>query len=368
MRNSNYQNIKSIPGNKIKPINNFDCANYRDLGRLGIHLNVRGNLNKMIAASAMDAIQPTVTTASITTPVQFLQNWLPGFVKVITAARKIDEVIGIATVGSWEDEQVVQGTLELTGYSVPYGDYTNVPFSSWNTNFVTRTLVRFEEGMKVGVLEEARAARINIDTGATKRESAALALEIVRNSVGFFGFNSGNNFTYGFLNDPNLPAYYTVPVGVSGFTTWNKKTYLEITADIRTAIANLRTQSQDQIDPESVNLTLVLPTSVVDYLTVSTDFGYSVRQWLTETYPRVRVVSAPELVGANGGANVGYIFADEINDLSTDGNRTWIQVVPAKFLVLGVQQLPKGYEEDYANATAGAMLKRPWAVIRFSGI
>ena len=42
-----------------------------------------------------DALQPTVTTASIGTPVQFLQNWLPGFVFVVTAARKIDDIIGL---------------------------------------------------------------------------------------------------------------------------------------------------------------------------------------------------------------------------------------------------------------------------------
>jgi hypothetical protein len=31
-------------------------------------------------------------------------------------------------------------------------------------------------------------------------------------------------------------------------------------------------------------------------------------------------------------------------------------------------QLTKGYEEDYSNATAGIMCKRPWAVTRWSGI
>ena len=52
--------------------------------------------------------------------------------------------------GSWEDEQIVQGILESTGASQFYSDYTNVPLSSWNTNFNYRTVVRFEEGMKVG--------------------------------------------------------------------------------------------------------------------------------------------------------------------------------------------------------------------------
>ena len=184
-----------------------DVADYAALGDLGINFGAQ-NL-KAMANYAMDT-QSDVTSPSITTPVQFLQNWLPGFVKVITAARKIDELVGITTTGSWEDQEIVQGLLEPIGNAVPYGDYTNVPLASWNTNFVRRTVIRFEKGIKVGMLEEARAARIRISTSAEKRASAALALEIQRNLVGFYGFNSGSNLTYGFLNDPGLPAYVTV--------------------------------------------------------------------------------------------------------------------------------------------------------------
>jgi len=54
--------------------------------------------------------------------------------------------------------------------------------------------------------------------------------------------------------------------------------------------------------------------------------------------------------------------------MSTDGGKTFIQPVPAKFQVLGVQQLTKGYEEDYTNATAGIMVKRPWAVTRWYNV
>ena len=45
-----------------------------------------------------------------------------------------------------------------------------------------------------------------------------------------------------------------------------------------------------------------------------------------------------------------------------------MQVVPAKFRVVGVAKDTKGYEEDYSNATAGVMCKRPYAVVRYTGI
>lgn len=347
----------------------FDVEDFRSLKKIGIGLDSHmvADMLRYNAQFGMDSIQQPLTTPTIPTLVQFLQNWLPGFVKVIFAARKIDEIAGVSTVGSWEDEEIVQPILENVATAVPYGDTTNVPLSNWNLNYNTRNVIRFESGMRVGNLEEARAARQRVNSGETKRESAGLALEIQRNQVGFYGYNSGNNNTYGLLNDPGLPAYIQVASGVGGYH-WSQKTFLEICLDIRTAVVALRTQSQDTIDPETVNLTLAVATNAVDYLTTVTDFGISVRDWLKQTYPRIRVVSAPQLNAANASDGVFYLFADSVNDLSTDDGRTFIQVVPAKFQVLGVQKLVKGYEEDYSNATAGIMCKRPYAVVRYYNI
>jgi len=309
-----------------------------------------------------------LTTPSITTPVQFLQEWLPGFVPMITSARKIDDIIGIQTVGSWEDEQIVQGILENTGVAVPYSDAGNVPLSDWNTNFVYRSVVRFEMGMNVGLLEEARSARIRIATASEKRSAAARALDIQRNRVGFFGYNDGAGLTYGFLNDPNLPAYQTVATGTGGYL-WSQKTYLEILTDIRTALAGLQIQSMDTIDVQKDPITMAVAMSVYQYLTVVNTLGtQSVRDWLTANYPNIRIVSVPELDGANSTANVAYFFAEKINDGGSDGGATFAQIVPSKFQALGVEKRAKSYIEDYSNAVAGVLCKRPYAVYRISGI
>jgi len=351
----------------VRPFVMKDVSQYAALSNIGIGLDA-GIIAKMMDGIGMDAIQGGVTTASITTPIQFLQNWLPGQVLVLTAARKIDELVGITTAGSWEDEEIVQPVMELAGTSVPYGDYTNVPFSSWNQNFERRTIVRFEEGMRVGTLEEARAAKVRVNSGASKRESAGLALEIQRNRVGFYGYNSGAGRTYGFLNDVSLPAYVAVAAGVGGGTFWSTKTYLEIIADIVSAMATLQTNSKDNIDPATANITIAVATSARQYLNTASAYGKSVMSYIAETYPKARVVSAPELDGANGGENVMDVYAEEVVDNSSDGGKTFIQVVPAKFQVLGVAKLAKGYEEAYSNASAGIMCKRPYAVVRRTGI
>lgn len=372
-----------IPPSKVKTKIAFDARDFDELYKLGINIapaQVSAMMEGLGEGMAMDALTPiglpTLTTPSITTPVQFLQNWLPGFVAMLTTARKIDELVGVSTIGSWEDEEVIQGMMELTGSAVPYGDFTNVPFASWNTAFTNRQIVRFEEGMRVGTLEEARTSRMKVNTAELKRKAASEALEINRNAIGFFGYQSSTTMlTYGYLNDPNRPAYVTVAVGsatdpIPSQTTWAGKGFQSITKDIRIAMQTLRTQSGERIDPGSTPITFALPTSVIDYLTVTTDFGMSVQDWLTKSYPNVTVKSAPELVGANGGANVWYVYAESVasDNISTDDGRTWVQIVPTRFKVLGVQNMIKGYEEDYSNATAGVMLKRPYALLCYSGV
>lgn len=351
----------------------------RALARIGIVMDsaiVAEQVEKLYGAApgtkmAMDAAFPAATTAaSIPTPIQFLQHWLPGFVKVLTAARKIDDLIGIKTVGNWEDAEIVQGIVEPAATATEYGDYTNIPLASWNTNFERRSIVRGEMGIAVGLLEEGRAAAMRLNSAETKRQAATVSLEMMRNAIGFYGWNSGINRTFGFLNDPNLLPY------ISSSTTsgWAGASFQDIIGDIRLLVRTLRVQSQDQIDPEKIDLTLALPTGTVDMLSTTTDFGISVRDWVKQTYPKLRIVSAPELAGANldgSPEDVAYLYAESIEssvDGSSDGGETFTQLVQTKFMTLGVEKRAKSYVEDYANATAGTLCKRPWAVVRMTGI
>lgn len=322
---------------------------------------------------AMDAnnIQQPLTSASTSVPLQFLQGWLPGYVGMTTAPLMIDEVIGMITIGNWADEQIVQQVLELSGSPVPYSDRGVVPLTDWQLNFDQRTVVRMELGMSVGKLEQERSSRVRIDSADQKRISTGLQLDINRNMIGFYGYNANLNQTYGYLNDPNLPAYITVASGpVSGSLLWSLKTADEIQADLLTAFAGLRTQSLGRIDPGKTPLTLNIATNSIDYLNKTSNFMMrSVREWLEGTYKNVRIVNAPQLDGANGGANVFIIHADVVNDgLSTDDRRTFIQMVPSKMQFLGVGVTAKEYTEDYVSASAGVMCKRPYAVYRASGI
>ena len=113
--------LSHVFGRNIRPLEMVaeDCADYGALAQIGINLPqgfVRDQIRSMgLDGMAMDDAQGLITTASISNPVQFLQSWLPGFVRVMTAARRIDEIVGVTTAGKWDDEEVIQGILEPLG-------------------------------------------------------------------------------------------------------------------------------------------------------------------------------------------------------------------------------------------------------------
>lgn len=392
MANTQISEVRShIAGGKVRSLHasrvlsngtfsndgDYDIINYQNLEHFGIY-----GLDEIDKAAygydtyqapkkfGMDAVQSNITVPSTGTPVQFLQGWLPGFVAVITAEQTIDEIAGITVIGDFEDSQIVQQVVENTSNPTPYSDYNNVPLAGFNVNYVYRDTTRWEDGFRVGFLEEKVNAKSRLNTAALKRESVIkFGLELTRNRVGYYGYNAGLNQTYGILTDPNLPAFQTVAVGaVSGSRLWSVKTFQEIYLDILTGIQSIRNQSLGVIAPEKISMTLAVSTNTYDYLAKTTDFGISVMDWIKQTYPKLRVISIPEFNSANGGANVFYLFADRVEDASTDGGQTFIQMVPAKFLVTGVMKLTKAYEEGMAMCTAGIMCKRPYAVYRGSGI
>jgi len=340
------------------------------LAKLGIGMDSK--FVKSAVALAMDAgIVTPVTASALGTPVQFLQEFLQGVVHILTTARRGDVLAPLVTAGNWHDEELVQTILEHLGTPELYKDHGDVPVTSWNQTFDRRTIVRFELGLQVQKLEEARAGETQVNSAQEKRAAVALAFEILRNDIFFNGYNDGANRTYGFLNDPNLPAFVTVALGGSGDTEWDTKTVAERVTDVVTAAAALRQQSGSQVDPESMPLKLAVASSIKDLMNESDSSfsnGMTVNEWLTKNYPNITVESIPEFDGANGGDSVFYLYAINVAGSGTDDGNTVIQICPSKMQALNSVTTVKGYEEGYTNATAGCYVKRGYAVVRYTAI
>lgn len=351
----------SIPADKVKAYAMDEATTETTLDALGVHYTEHAM--DEFRAFANDAAPALQTSPSNMTPVQFLQYWIPEMIKIVTASRDADEILGRDFAGSWEDEEIVQPIIEYTGLPRVYGDKTTFNLASFNINYETRTIVRFEQDVEIGKLEEARASKQRVDASGVKRDAAATALAIAANDIAFYGYNSGNNKTYGLLNDPSLPAYTAFAQGSASSTTWASKTFNEIVADIKAMMSALRVRSGNNFKPERDACTLALSVAVVDQLqTVNQLGGTSVLDWLKKTYPGCRVCSAVQLDGANSGANVAYLFADTL-----DGKKVIAQYVQDALRLIGVEQGAKNFKEVYSNATAGVMLRVPIALVRYTG-
>lgn len=323
----------------------------RDLQTIGINL--------MAMDTALTG--PAATGGNIRG--HFLEAVLPGMVRLLTRVRTIDEITGMMNIGNWYDDQILQNVADSVGKAELYGDTTNIPLASYKQTLERRNIQRFEQGFMVGKLEEARQSAGGYDATAEKRRSAIESLEISRNRIGFYGFGAPNSRTYGLLNDPSLAAYETAT------TSWLGAAFSVITGDIQAMFDDLELRSGGNIKDDT-QLVMVLPTGYRGVLaTANTSArGETVRQWIEENFPNVRFVFAPEFVGANGGANVAYLFAESVDGGDGEGGRTLVQLVPTKYQVLGSENRIKGYIEDATNATAGVMVLRPWAVTRITGI
>ena len=231
----------SIPAGKVKAYAMDSATTEVTLNALGI--NYEKTAMDEFRAFATDANPGLQTSPSNMTPVQFLQFWIPEMVEVVTASRDADAILGRDFAGSWEDEEIVQPVIEYAGQARPYGDKTNLNLADYNTNFETRTIVRFEQDVEVGKLEAARASKMRVDAQGSKRYAASLSLAINANQIAFYGYNASTNRTYGLLNDPNLPAYTSLPNGAAGTSEWATKTFNEITADIKSMFAALRVRT-----------------------------------------------------------------------------------------------------------------------------
>lgn len=323
-------------------------------------------------SGTMDAIDPAAlqTTASVTNPVQFLQTMLPGVVRIMQAPLKLDETIGYTQAGAWEDAQIVQRVTESTGFVREYGDYQAKPNTSWNMNFAVQSVVRFEAGVETQRLQAARAARVNISDIDEKTESATLLLQQILNYVGYNGYNSGNNLTYGYLNNPNLPAPVTVAAtGTGASTLWSTKDWLNKQADLIAMASDLNIKSKGRADLSTMPSTLNIPNSIAHFFSSTTTFGnQSLLQWFKESYPLARIVQSPNMDLANGGLNLMYWFVDSFPESGTDDGSVFMQVIPTRMIALGTEQIIGGYKTGYSAATAGTFCKRPIGVTIATGM
>lgn len=299
-------------------------------------------------------------TASVTTPIQFAQLWIPEVINALYRGRTAAKIFGTKNVGTWELEQIVWSKLTLTGRPNVYDDFSRANLASYNLNFETRDTLRIEMGVEVTQLEQARAAQMRQDAHSLKKNAVDLAFSMWLNHLYWFGFNDGSKRLYGALAAPNNEISVT-----SVANAWSTRTTAQIITSLQSWIIAMTQKLQGNYRPEEHDAVLVLPLSVYGYMTTANDYNLTPMKWLNENYPKVKVLSAPELDGAAAdGDNIAMFYVPHIDGIGD----TLDLLDTSKLRLVGAVPTTKGFEESYSCSTAGAMHRCPMAFALYEGV
>lgn len=326
-----------------------------------------GDYNSLGVSFAEDADADGVLTQAGFTPLQYLQFPLNKPIEVLTTPTVADKICGRSIVANWETEEVIQPIVEGAGVPGLYGDDNDTPLASFDNDYEKRTVQRFELGIRVGKLEDARMAKMNVlgfkSPYDTKRSWLARAFQLQMDEIAFRGFANGASCTFGLLSDPNLAeaaSVATVTKGGADVTKWSGKDYQEITADIREMFAALNDQTDTHFDGMAGDACmLVLDPLAKSQLTRENDMGKSVLKYIEDNYSGCEIIAAPRFRDAYApGVGFGMLIAKDL-----DSNKVVDQFVPTLMRLLGVFKSQKHVQETYTYATAGVMVKQPLGIV-----
>jgi len=301
---------------------------------------------------------------------QFLQSWLPGVVRQVTSPRRARELMGFTQQGSFHDQTIVWRQTEILGRVDVYGDLAAAPRSNYNVEYVARDVARFKGEVSTEYLQNARMSATGFSDLDEKTASLARQFAIIENQVSFLGW-SGQS-TYGVLNDPNMPAYVTVAAtGTGSSTLWSTKTWAQQQADIIESINGLIAQTDTAFDPYSSDFDWWVSATTYGNLSNTNTLGLSLKAWLIDNYPGIRIKAVPEFAAANGGQDVWYMVALSKleGDDSTDSGLTIENLVQSTmFTIATLPNKEGGTTSVFGSASAGVGLKRPFLVVRRTGM
>lgn len=312
-----------------------------------------------------DSIQPSQYPATNFVPYQFLTNLDPNYIANLMLKLVGEEVLGSRIFGDWFDESVIFQAIEHQANPQLYTIGSNIATSDVNINFEERNVVRIQLAMMGNQLGIQRVSKINLDLVAELRKAAMRGIALRLDQITFNGFDDGGNKTYGLLNDPLL--FPTFPLAFGDWTS-PTATFATITADIRSMAQELLTRSLNNVDAEQEPTTLAVASDSYSALAYATDFGMSVRKYISDTYPMMDVIAVPRFNQAIGGLNAVYLMADSFNDGYSPNSEVISNIYQSKFRVMGNSIEYTGtVRESYMAATSGVTVRRPQLVVNAAG-
>ncbi|WP_227242412.1 major capsid family protein [Paraburkholderia caribensis] len=331
------------------------------LSQYGIHLTPGAELldeptlTKLVAA--MDAAGPLVTPPNNGIPAMLTNYFDPRVIEILVSPMKSELLYSAVQKGDWATDTATFMTVESTGETATYGDYSENGMSSHNANFPQRQNYGFQTNTQWGDKQMAKAAKARLDYAQRQQIASALILRKKENAINLFGVSGLQN--YGLTNDPSLIAPVAPTTGAGG-NTWAQKTSDEIYADFVLLWADLIAQGNGLIDTET-EVKVGIPNVVSQNLTKQNQYGQVLKDRLKLAYPNMTIVTIPEF--ATVGGNLVQMIAVEI-----EGQPTGELGYAERMRAHGVVRHSSYYSEKKSGHNWGAIIYRPIFIAQMLGV
>lgn len=317
------------------------------------------------ALMAMDAAYPLVTSANSGIPAMLSTYIDPKMIEVLVAPMKAAEAAGSEVKkGDWTTRTAMFPVIESTGEVTSYGDFNSSGSSGANFQFPQRQSYHFQAITQWGERELADAGLAKVDWAARLNIASALSLSKYQNKTYLFGVSGLQN--YGMLNDPSLSADLTPDTKAAGGTAWIlaggqvNATALEAQKDIMKMFWNLQNTNEGLVDANSKMTLIMSPQSTVA-LGINNEFGISMRKYLADTYPNMRIESVPEYATSSG--QKVQLVLDEY-----EGQPTWSCAFTEKMRAHPVILEISSFKQKKSAGTWGTIIFRPSFIVSMLGV
>lgn len=244
---------------------------------------------------AMDVQSELVTVSNAGIP-SYLANFLdPRPIMILVSPLKAATIAGERGIGDWLTESAQFITVEQTGETASYGDYSQNGQSNVNANFPSRQNYLFQAFLQYGDFELGRAGLAKLDWAAQQQAANATTLMKQLNNVYFFGV--GNLQNYGLINAPTLPPSITAAYAWLTSPSANANTIYQ---DILRMWIQMQAQTGGVVENDA-KIVLAMSNEQAGALKSITQYNTnSVEQLLKQNFPNIRIETAVQYATASG--------------------------------------------------------------------
>lgn len=300
--------------------------------------------DKTKQAIAMDADLATNANGGI--PAWLLTYVDPNIIDVILTPLKCAEIFGEVKKGDWTTETAMFLTVEPTGETSSYGDYSNNGVSGVNVNFPQRQSYHYQTFTRWGEREVARAGEAKIDYVTQVNKASIMTLNRFQNKTYLFGVDGLEN--YGLLNDPALSA------PIQSTQDWDNATGEQVYEDIRKLFMKLVQQTGGNVDMNTPLLLVLSPENSVN-LTKTNQYNVNVLDQLKKNFPNLRVETIPEYATQAG--QVVQLIVEDLN-----GQKTVEMGFTEKMRAHQMEMRGSYIQQKKSQGTFGAIIYQPFAI------